>query len=85
MSAAGAAQAFVNPHGFLHEIVTVRYAENLLVGDAPTTEFTWYPGYAWQIAWCARCAAHIGWMFSAVDGSAPVRFWGLRREAIADF
>jgi cereblon len=84
MTAAGSAQTFLNPHGFVHEVVTVRWAENLEVAGSPTTEFTWYPGYAWQTAWCAACGAHAGWSFAAVGESDPARFWGLRRDAIAE-
>lgn len=84
MSAAGPAQAFVNPHGVLHEVVTLRWAENLVVTGTPTTEFTWYPGYAWRIAWCGRCGAHAGWSFDAAGEGDPPSFWGLRRDAIVE-
>ena len=84
MSAAGAAQTFLNPHGFVHEVVTLRWAQHLSVAGPPTTEFTWYPGYAWEIAWCDRCAAHVGWSFTAVDDVEPARFWGLRRDSIVE-
>jgi cereblon len=84
MTAAGSAQTFLNPHGFVHEVVTVRWAENLEVAGPSTTEFTWYPGYAWQSAWCAACGAHVGWSFAAVGQSDPVRFWGLRRDTIVE-
>ena len=77
-------RVFVNPHGIVHEVVTVRRARNVEVSGGPTTEFTWYPGYAWEIAWCAGCGAHVGWSFTAVAGGEPARFWGLRREAIVE-
>ena len=84
MSGAGASQAFVNPHGVMHEVVSVRWAENLVATGTPTTEFTWYPGYAWRIAWCGRCGAHAGWSFVAVAEGEPRSFWGLRRDAIIE-
>jgi len=84
MSGAGAAQAFLNPHGFIHEVVTVRRVENVTLTGAPTTDFTWYPGYAWQIAWCVKCAAHVGWSFAAVGEAEPRGFWALRRDAIVE-
>jgi hypothetical protein len=38
--------------------------------------WTWFPGYAWQIELCRRCAAHLGWSFhpDAGDGGP---FYGL--------
>ena len=84
MTPAGSAQTFLNPHGFIHEVVTVRWAENLKVAELSTTEFTWYPGYAWRTAWCASCGAHVGWSFVATGESEPARFWGLRRDAIVE-
>jgi cereblon len=84
MSGAGSSQAFLNPHGVLHELVTVTWAENVVLSGAPTTEFTWYPGYAWRIAWCGRCGAHVGWSFDAIGDGAPRTFWGLRRQAIVE-
>jgi cereblon len=84
MSAAGAAQTFLNPHGFVHEVVTVRWAKNLVVAEPPTTDFTWYPGYAWAIAWCGRCRTHVGWSFTAVSNDSPARFWALRRDSVIE-
>jgi len=82
MTAPGTPQAFVNPAGFLHEVVTVTWAENLVVAGPATTEFTWFPGYAWEIAWCGRCGEHLGWRFTALADGEPRLFWGLRRDAI---
>jgi cereblon len=80
----GANELFVNPHGFLHEVLTVRWAKNLIVAGPPTTEFTWYRGYAWEIAWCARCRNHAGWSFVAVEEGDPPAFWALRRDSIVE-
>jgi len=30
-----------------------------------TTEFTWFNGYAWRIAVCAKCRQHLGWRFES--------------------
>ena len=84
MSASGTAQTFLNQHGFLHEVVTVRWVQNLAPAGPPTTEFTWYPGYAWEVACCGRCRAHVGWAFGAVSNHRPARFWALRRDGIIE-
>ena len=30
-----------------------------------STEHSWFPGYAWTIALCTRCGAHLGWRCGA--------------------
>jgi hypothetical protein len=70
---------FVNPMG--HEY-TIR-----CFGDAPgcqgtgeeSTFFTWFKGFAWQVALCAACGAHVGWSFRKEGGS----FWGLIVGSVA--
>lgn len=75
-------QLYLNPHGILHEVVLVGTARNLLlVGDA-TLEHTWFAGYAWRIALCARCHSHLGWRYEAADARSPPIFFGLRRAAV---
>lgn len=77
-------RVFSNPHGVLHEILTVLHVQGIVLEGPPTTEFTWFPGYAWEVAYCAQCRAHLGWEFSSMSGSSePSRFWGLRRSEIA--
>ncbi len=78
-------QVFVNPHGLVYELVTLRRAIHVVGIGRPTTEFTWFPGYAWQVVACARCAAHLGWEYRAIAGSSPPSFYGLiRSELITD-
>lgn len=80
-----ASRIFSNPHGLLHEVFTVGRAHGLLLEGPPTTEFSWFPGYAWEVAYCAACRAHLGWQFTAVEPHLePVRFWGLRCSEVAD-
>lgn len=73
---------FVNQHGFAHEVVTVRSAWNVVTSGAATTEFTWFPGYAWRHLLCASCGHHLGWTYTAVAGGRPARFHGLRTAEI---
>jgi hypothetical protein len=30
-------------------------------------EFTWFPGYGWRLALCAKCNTHLGWEFRGRD------------------
>jgi cereblon len=84
MDAERISHVYANPAGFLHEVLTATAAQGLAVAGPPTTEFSWFPGYAWEIAFCANCGSHIGWSFTAVesDSLTPHLFWGLRRQAI---
>jgi hypothetical protein len=56
---------FVNRFGFVHEILTVRAAQNLLPWGAATTVDTWFAGYTWQIVLCVSCREHLGWHYRA--------------------
>ena len=46
-------------------------------GDS-TTEYSWFHAYAWRLAWCGGCSAHLGWRF---EGEAP--FWALIFEKLS--
>jgi len=63
----GTVGAYVNPHGFIHQTLTlrtlVRDARVVLDGQ-PESRDSWFAGYAWQIAYCAVCGLHLGWRFS---------------------
>ena len=54
---------FANPQGIRFHIGCFRDAGGCAaVGDA-TMEHTWFRGYAWRIALCTHCRAHLGWRF----------------------
>lgn len=57
----------INPHGIAFHIGCFRAAPGCSAIGAATTEFTWFPGYAWRIALCANCRAHLGWYFQSQD------------------
>jgi len=63
-----------NPYGLLFEVGCFARAVGCQVTGNPTTEFTWFPGYAWSIALCAGCANHLGWHYT---GKPPSEFYGL--------
>jgi hypothetical protein len=33
----------------------------------PSTQDSWFPGYAWTILYCQRCFNHLGWRFTLVE------------------
>jgi cereblon len=83
LSREGPQGAFVNPGGHVHETLTVYRAKNLLLSGTPSTEYSWFPGYAWTIAECGRCFSHIGWKFTAASQQlVPPKFYGLSRRSI---
>lgn len=52
-----------NPHGVTYHFGCFRAAAGCAAIGELTTEYTWFPGYAWRIAMCANCHVHLGWRF----------------------
>jgi hypothetical protein len=67
-----------NPSGFLYRIGCFREAPGCGAAGDASTFFSWFPGYAWQLALCAGCGVHLGWSFRN-DASA---FFGLILERL---
>ncbi|MBI3571612.1 MAG: hypothetical protein HY082_11035 [Gammaproteobacteria bacterium] len=61
----GHEHTFTNPRGIAYRIGCYREAAGCSAVGEATAEFTWFPGYAWRIALCANCRAHLGWRFQA--------------------
>lgn len=62
-----------NPHGVTFEIGCFRVAPGCRQVGAETAEWSWFPGYRWQVVLCGGCGAHLGWCYRGVE---PV-FFGL--------
>lgn len=69
---------FANPHGYVFEIGCFSDAPGSRAVSIPSTEFTWFPGYAWQIAVCQACSTHLGWRFTSQSDV----FWGFILEKL---
>jgi len=82
MGPKGTTQAFANPAGHLREILTLSQAWQLHLDENVTSDFTWYAGYAWRIAYCGNCAQHLGWRFEAIGDQSLQLFYGLLTKAI---
>lgn len=62
-------QRFRNPQGQEFGVVPLRSYQGVTAVGPPTPEASFFPPYAWSMASCARCKAHVGWEFS--DRRAP--------------
>jgi len=55
-----------NPQGHSFDLVLFKKAGCKGVGA--WHEFaSWFPGYSWRICVCAKCGAHLGWLFEPFD------------------
>ena len=62
-----------NPAGFVFKIGCFREACGCAAEGLASEEWSWFPGYAWQVGLCAGCRRHLGWVFVL----ASARFYGL--------
>lgn len=69
---------FVNPGGFVHHIGCFAAAPGCAYLGSTESAFSWFPGWTWQIAACARCRAHVGWIYR----NAGAQFHGLILAAL---
>ncbi len=65
---------FFNPHGVVFRIGCFNAAQGCGTVGAPAADFSWFPGYRWQIIYCTNCKNHLGWLFSRNTNN---RFFGL--------
>lgn len=65
---------FFNPLGMVFHIGCFQEASGCASSGSPSMEFSWFPGFAWQIASCCQCSQHLGWLFSRGAGE---HFFGL--------
>lgn len=71
---------FMNPAGFVFEIVCYREAPGAIAVGPTSSEWSWFPGHSWTIALCAGCRGHLGWRFEG--DNAP--FFGLVTDRIVE-
>ena len=70
---------FTNPHGYVYRIGCFSDAPGCVPVSQPTTTFSWFPGYAWQIVVCHQCQHLLGWAFQGKGD----HFWGLILSQLA--
>lgn len=57
----------------VHQTLTVRKllsSSAIRLSGRPSTQDTWFPGYAWTIMSCSRCYSHLGWRYTWVGTDA---------------
>ena len=64
---------FVNPAGFEFTIRCFAEAPGCVGAGEESTFWSWFRGFAWRMAACAGCGAHVGWSFRKEESV----FWGL--------
>ena len=73
----------INPHGYIHEIFTIRSAFHVIIVGSPVPADSWFPGYMWRLCMCAECMLHLGWSYQNYNEAAIV-FFGLRRGSVKE-
>ncbi len=59
---------FANPVGVVYEVGCFNTAPGCRSVGLATGEFTWFSGYLWRVAICAKCLTHLGWHFFSSAG-----------------
>jgi hypothetical protein len=70
---------FTNPAGITYDVVCFASARGCYVEGEPTTDFTWFVGYAWSYAKCGSCHQHLGWYYQGAS-----KFFGLIADQLID-
>jgi hypothetical protein len=70
---------FFNPAGIVYEIICFSTAPGCLVQGPSSTEFCWFAGFTWRLAFCGNCLTHLGWFYESRDSS----FFGLILKKLA--
>jgi hypothetical protein len=72
---------FANPSGVVFEIGCYRWAQGYVLTGLPSSDFSWFSGYNWQIVLCSACQSHLGWHFS---GSVGGQFLGFILDQLTE-
>lgn len=69
-----------NPAGHLFRVRCFSQAPGASPIGPAQEDFSWFPGYPWQIALCLECGQHLGWHYPGRDGLSG--FWGLNAKRL---
>lgn len=70
---------FLNPGGQVFRIGCFSSADGCLNLGVPTTDWTWFEGFEWQVAICKQCYVHLGWFYRS---SGEKNFYGLILDSL---
>lgn len=73
---------FSNPHGHEFLIGCFRQAPGCDISGPASSHFSWFEGYAWQLALCTDCGEHLGWFYQHGERD---QFHGLIVDKLARF
>jgi hypothetical protein len=77
---------FVNPSGITHDLTCVSgiYSRAVVCWGVPSSEFSWFPQYAWTVMSCSKCGHHLGWHFTKAgqQSGGLEQFWGLSSKSV---
>ena len=68
-----------NPGGHVYVVCCFATAEGVTVVSNESSEWSWFPGWRWQVEHCARCDVQLGWLYVRTDG----RFHGFIESRLA--
>lgn len=74
---------FMNPSGIRFVIQCFSAASGCVAEGERSTVWSWFPGFAWEIALCRGCGAHLGWSFHSLESQGTRTFYGLVKERLA--
>ena len=74
--------AQVNPHGFIHEVITVKHVQNTLLYGNPVPADSWFPGFCWRYLLCKECMEFLGWSYNRPN-ELSMTFAGLSKDSIS--
>jgi len=57
------AHTFINPAGSIYRVGCFAAAPGVSAWGEATHYFTWFAGFAWQVAACRGCGEHLGWAY----------------------
>lgn len=55
--------SFTNPYGVTFALGCFKRCEGCLPEGPASHEWTWFPGFSWQIQRCKGCGLHMGWRY----------------------
>jgi hypothetical protein len=59
--------SFINPGGLIFRVRCFSDAPGVHPAGEESSHWTWFAGFAWQVALCQSCHEHLGWSYRNAD------------------